>query len=96
MRPKWMTPKIFVALKKRSKLSKMSYANPSMVNKEGRNSYLNYCTEIITDAKDRFLNRLSAKLDDPNTSAKSYWSIINNFLNNKKFLLYHLFCLMVL
>ena len=24
------------------------------------------------------------KLDDRNTSAKSYWSIINNFLNNKK------------
>ena len=79
-----MTLKIFAALKKRSKLLKKYYANPSMVNKEELNSYSKCCTEIITDAKDKFLNRLSVKLDDPYTSAKSYWSIINNFLKNKK------------
>ena len=43
-----------------------------MVNKEELKSYSKYCTEIITDAKDKFLDRLSAKLDNPNTSAKSY------------------------
>ena len=55
-----------------------------MVNKKELNSYSKYCTEIITDAKDKFLNRPSVKLDDPNASAKSYWSIINNFLEKKK------------
>ena len=55
-----------------------------MVNKEELHSYSKYCTEIITDAKDKFLSRLFVKLDDPNKSAKLHWSIINNFLNNKK------------
>ena len=90
-----MTPKISATLKKRSKLSKKYYANPSISNKEELNSCTKYCSEIITDAKDKFLNRLSVKLDDPNTSAKPYWPIINNFLNSKKFLPYYLFCLMV-
>ena len=90
-KPKWMTPKTFAALRKRSKLSKKYYANPSMVNKKELNSYSKYCTEIITDAKDKFLNRPSVKLGDPNASAKSYWYIINNSLNKKKILLYHLF-----
>ena len=43
-----------------------------------------YYSETIIDAKDEFLNRISVKLDNPNTSAKSYWSIVSNFLNNKK------------
>ena len=41
-----------------------------MINKE-RNIYSKYCFEIVTDAKDEFLNRLSVKLDKPNASAKS-------------------------
>ena len=93
---KWMTPKILTALKKRLKLSKKYYANATMIYKEELNSYSKYCSEIIIDAKDKFRNNLSVKLDNRNTSAKSYWSTINNFLNKKKFLLYHLFCLMVL
>ena len=85
-KPKWMTPKILAVLKKRSKLLKKYYVNLSMISKEERNSYSKYCFEIITDTKDKFLIRLSVRLDDPNTSTKSYWSNINNFLNNKKIL----------
>ena len=59
-----------------------------MVNKEELTSYSKYYTERITDAKDKFLNRLSVKIDDSNTSTKSYWSIINNFLKNKKIFYY--------
>ena len=55
-----------------------------MINMEQLKTYSKYCSEIITDVKDKFLNRLKVKLDNPNTSAKSYWSIINNFLNNNK------------
>ena len=79
-----MTPKMLAALKKRSKLLKKYYANLTMINKEELNSYSKYCSEIIIDAKDKFLNNLSVKFDDPNTSSKSYWTIMNNFLNNKK------------
>ena len=60
-----MTPKILTVLKQSYKLE-----NPSMINKE-RNIYSKYCFEIVTDAKDEFLNRLSVKLDKPNASAKS-------------------------
>ena len=55
-----------------------------MINKEQLNTYSKYCSEIIIDARDKFLNRLSVKLDNPNTSVKSYWSIIKNFLNIKR------------
>ena len=55
-----------------------------MINKEGLKSNSKCCSEIIADARDKFLNRLSVKINDPNTLAKSYFSIINNFLNNKK------------
>ena len=43
-----------------------------MINKDELNLYLKYCSEIITNAKDKLLNTLSVKLDEPNTSAKSY------------------------
>ena len=75
---------MFALLKKRSKLYKKYYANPPMVNKEELNSYLKYCTEIITDAKNKFLNRLSAKLDDPIHQPSHIAPLLNNSLNNKK------------
>ena len=55
-----------------------------MINKEGLKSNSKCCSEIIADARDKFLNRLSVKINDPNTLVKSYFCIINNFLNNKK------------
>ena len=67
-----MTPKILAALKKRSQLVKKYYTDPSVINKEELNSYSKHCSETITDAKDKFLNRQSVKLEDPNTSAKLY------------------------
>ena len=41
-------------------------------------------TKLIVEAKDKNLAKLSSKLDNPDTAAKSYRSIINRFLNNKK------------
>ena len=32
----------------------------------------------------RFIAKMSAKLDNPKTVLKTYWSIINKFLNNEK------------
>ena len=39
---------------------------------------------MIVEAKERYKNKLSKKLDDPSTMPKVYWSILNTFLNNKK------------
>ena len=42
------------------------------------------CTKLIIEAKDKHLAKLNSKLDNPDTAPKTYWSIINKFLNNKK------------
>ena len=42
------------------------------------------CTKVIVEAKDKHLAKLSSKLDNPDTVPKTYWFIINRFLNNKK------------
>ena len=42
------------------------------------------CTEINLGAKNEYMLRMSKKLNDPSTAPKSYWSILNWFLNNKK------------
>ena len=39
---------------------------------------------LIEESKNQYYIRLSHKLLDPNTSQKSYWSILKTFLNNKK------------
>ena len=40
--------------------------------------------ESITSSKEKFYLRLSGKLSDPSTSAKTYWSIPKTFFNGKK------------
>ena len=47
-------------------------------------STANECTRLIIAAKEKHLTRLSAKLEDPSTAPKTYWSILNRFLSNKK------------
>ena len=45
---------------------------------------VNECAKLIIESKDKHLVKLSSKLDNPDTAPKTYWSIINKFLNNKK------------
>ena len=40
------------------------------------------CTKLIVE--DKHLAKLSSKLGSRDTAPKTYWSIINGFLNNKK------------
>ena len=43
------------------------------------------CTVLILDAKEKYVRCMSNKLNDPLTAPKTYWSILNRFLNNRKF-----------
>ena len=79
-----MNRSITLSLKKRSKLTKRYYANPTGYNKEMLLHQVSECTKLIIEAKDKHLAKLSLKLDNPDTAPKTYWSIINKFLNNKK------------
>ena len=44
---------------------------------------------LIEESKEKYYVHLSKKLLDPQTSPKSYWSILKTFLNNKKIPLLH-------
>ena len=39
---------------------------------------------IIKSSKENFYNNLAKKLNNPNTSDKTYWSIMKTFINGKK------------
>ena len=39
---------------------------------------------LIIQAKEKHIAKMSAKLDNPNTAPKTYWSIISRFLNKRK------------
>ena len=79
-----MNPKIISSLRNRSKLTKRYYSNPTEENKILLTAKSNECSNMIVEAKERYTNKLSEKLDDPSTMPKAYWSILNTFLNNKR------------
>ena len=41
-------------------------------------------TRLVIAAKEKNIIQISAKLEDPNAAPKTYWSISNRFLCNKK------------
>ena len=56
--------------------------NPTVSNKEALDIQSQECTSLINESKDRHTAKMSAKLDNPKTVPKTYWSIINKFLSN--------------
>ena len=74
---------ITLSLKNNIKLSKRNFADPTN-NTEMLPHQVNNCTKLMVEAKDKHLAKLSSKLDIPNTALKTYWSVINRCLNNKK------------
>ena len=44
----------------------------------------NKLTSTIENAKSEYDSKLSMKLSNPETSSKTYWSILKSFVNNKK------------
>ena len=58
--------------------------NPTVSNKEALNIQSQESTSLINELKDRYIATMSAKLDNPKTVPKTYWSIINKFLSSKK------------
>ena len=82
--PNWMNPMIISPLRNKSKLNKRYYSNPTEGNKNLLTAKSNECSNMIVEAKERYKNKLSEKLDGPPRMPKAYWSVLNTFLNNKK------------
>ena len=62
---------------KRAKYTKRFYKN--LLNNQA-----NECTRFVIQAKEKHIAKISAKLVNPNTAPKTYWSIISKFLNRSK------------
>ena len=75
---------IISSLKKRTKYTKRFYKNLSDYNKDLLNNQANESTRLIIQAKEKQIAKMSAKLDNPNTAPRTYWSIISRFLNKRK------------
>ena len=58
--------------------------NPTVTNQEALDIQSQECTSLINESKDRYIAKMSAKLDNPKSIRKTYWSITNTFLNNEK------------
>ena len=73
------------SLKQRSKLTKIFYKNGQ------RNSdhikvleKSEECRSSICETKKNYILKMTSKLEDSNAAPKTYWSILNPFLYNKK------------
>ena len=42
------------------------------------------CTSLISEAKENYILKMTSKLEDSSTAPKTYWSILDRFLYNKK------------
>ena len=41
-------------------------------------------SQLISENKYKYYNKLAMKLNNPNTSSKTYWSILKTFYNGRK------------
>ena len=72
-------------LKERSKLTKFFYQNgQKWEDKEKLEAKAAYSTEQIMKAKNDYMQRITNKFNDLKEASKTYWSILNKFLHNKK------------
>ena len=52
-----------------------------MITKLGLSLFRGECQQAVENVKSTYLTNLGNKVNDPNTSQKSYWKIINRVMN---------------
>ena len=83
--PPWMTEEVKNICREKDKIYKNYVKNGRTdVDKEELQRVTNLSSNKITKAKEKYFHSLGNKLNDPQTGAKSYWSILNKFLQKKK------------
>ena len=83
--PPWMTDKIKTLLRDRYKLTKMFYKNgQKTTDREKVLIKSAECTKEILEAKNIYILAMSKKLEDSKTAPKTYWTILNRLIYNKK------------
>ena len=80
-----MTDNIKKFLKERCKLTKLFYKNGQRtIDHDKILEKSEECTKQILEAKKNFNLKMTKKLADFNASPKTYWTILNHLLYNKK------------
>ena len=80
--PDWMTANIKKKLRKQNKLFKNYRRNGYLVeHKKVLDDFKADCTEEIRKAKESYLKTQGNRLADPKLAQKTYWKILNKFLN---------------
>ena len=83
--PPWYNQQIKSSLKKHNKLYRKYKENGYTENDKLKfESSKSDISNLILQAKERYLKNQGAKLADPNTGQKTYWKILNGFLNKCK------------
>ena len=95
--PPWITKPLKSMLNRKIRLYK-SYKRHGY-NDEAKVRLDNFrieCQQAVENAKLSYLTNLGNKVNDPNTSQKTYWKIINNVMNNNVELLRYLLFLSII
>ena len=83
--PAWFTDSIRQRLKKQNKLyRKFKYKGYLASDKKILDDYRSVTAELIESSKKKFLVDQGIRLTDQSSSQKTYWKIINQFLNKAK------------
>ena len=83
--PPWMTEEVKNICHMKAKVYENYVKNGrSEVEKKDLVRVTSLSSDAINKAKEKYLYSLGNKLNDPQTSTKSYWSILNKFLQKKK------------
>ena len=83
--PPWITKPLKTMLNRKNRLFK-NYKRHGYtpVDKVRLDNFRKECQEAVENAKLNYLTNMGNKLNNPNTSQKSYWKIINKVMNKCK------------
>ena len=80
--PPWINKQLRTLLNKKNRFFKNYKKHGYKPDDQVRlDTFRKECQEAVDSAKKAYLNNLGNKLNDPNTSQKSYWKIINRVMN---------------
>ena len=83
--PRWMNKEIKCALRKKNKLYR-KYISGGRTDLDEANliEATRFVSDLIKTSKESYLTNIGEKLNDPNTSSKTYWYLLKRFLNKVK------------
>ena len=85
--PPWMNNVIKNSIKKRDFFyQQLKKYNSNLTYSDVMNELTLELSTIISQRKDEYYLQLTKKLNDPQTNAKTYWTILKTFLMVEKFL----------